>query len=159
MSTHFTVERKRRGSPIRGRNEGYGRRSLVWTCVACHRQHFDERPGLCVECDGKGFHYFQSRVEANRFAHLFLQLGQGMIRDLVVHPTYPIYGLDRAGKPVELFKYIADFGYVRVRDGVEIIEDAKPSVDPRSHDPVFKLKARAVERCYGVPITIYTTPR
>lgn len=76
------------------------------------------------------------------------------ITDLCVHPEYPVFGLDRAGKPTLLFKYVADFGFTR--DGNEIIEDVKPSHDPASWDAVFKLKRRAVEKTYGIEISIYS---
>lgn len=159
MAQHFVPDRPKARRPFKTKHEGYGQRTLTWTCVACHRQHTGKRPAVCEECDGETFHYFQSKVEANRFAHLFLQLGQGLIRDLDVHPEYPIYGSGPTGKPVLLFKYVADFRYTRARDAVTVIEDAKPSMDAKSHDSVFKLKAKAVERCYGVPITIYSTAR
>lgn len=160
MAQHFVPNRpKARRKHFATKHEGYRQRTLVWTCVHCHAQHTDERPGFCAECEGRKFHYFQSRLEANRFASLFLQQGQGLIGDLVVHPEFPIYGSGPTGKPVLLFKYVADFGYIRVRDGVRVVEDAKPSMNARSHDSVFKLKAKCVERAYGVPITIYSTAR
>ena len=141
-----------RPAGFKSRTEGYNQRTLVWTCTHCHAQ-FTKKPKTCDQCQNQTFHYFQSRTEANRYASLLMQEQIKAIDSLEVHPEFPIFAFHRAGKPVLIFKYIADFRFNR--EGNSIIEDVKPSKDERSFDGVFKLKRRAVEKAYGVEISIY----
>lgn len=150
----YTVDRAPKRSPqFRTKKGGYNQRQLIWTCARCQRQH-TKKPEQCQSCAAVEMYYFQSRKEADRYANLLLQQSSGRIADLEVHPTFPVYGFVLLNeKPVLLFKYIADFSYVR--DGVKVIEDVKPSMDAASFDDVFILKRRVVEKLYGVTITIY----
>jgi hypothetical protein len=65
-------------------------------------------------------HVFDSKREARRYGVLLLLQKAGEIRDLEVHPQYP---LSVNGCPVCV--YIADFRYVEVRTGAVVVEDAK----------------------------------
>ena len=154
MVQHVTSNRptKRRKGRFSTKYQGYQLRTLVWACTRCHAQH-TKKPKTCDECQNQTFHYFQSRAEANRYPALLLQQQTGLITDLKVHTEFPVFGLDRAGKPVLLFKYISDFDYHR--NETWIVEDVKPSMSDDSHAEVFKLKKRAVEKTYGIEISIY----
>ena len=143
---------KPRRGPFRTKYQGYQLRTLIWTCTYCRAQ-FTTKPATCDQCQGQTFHYFQSRAEANRYPALLLQQQTGLITDLKVHTEFPVFGLDRAGKPVALFTYISDFDYEKA--GKRVIEDVKPSMHGDSHTDVFKLKRRCVEKTYGIEITLY----
>ena len=85
---------------------------------------------------------------------LRFQEKMGDITRIDVQPRYPIYATDHAGKQVVVFTYIADFRYWR-RDGKEVIEDVKPRFNKKSWDPKFILKKAAIEKVYGIEITIW----
>ncbi len=131
---------------------GYNNRILTWTCVGCGQPH-TQKPQACAACRNEEFHYFQSKAEAQRYADLILQETLQAITGLRVHPKFPVRALGEDGAHHLIFTYVADFAYIR--DGEEVIEDVKPSKDARSFDAIFKLKRRAVEKVYGIAISIF----
>lgn len=100
---------------------------------------------------------FDSRREASRYRVLKALEGHGVIRDLRVHPRFPItiggvevrYPPDKLGRQGRQMVYVADFQYVDDQ-GQVIIEDTKMQSGHR--DPVYKLK-RALVFTMGYTIT------
>ncbi|HEY1186935.1 MAG TPA: DUF1064 domain-containing protein [Gemmata sp.] len=92
-----------------------------------------------VEVDGIKF---ASKKEARRYAELKLLVSAGAIRDLQLQVTYrcEVNG-------VKVCDYRADFVYVRVRDGAEVVEDVKGF-----RTDVYKLKKRLMAACNGIEI-------
>lgn len=95
---------------------------------------------------------FDSRKEARRYCELKLLLRAGEIKDLEVHPKFPICG--KPGDCVALYE--ADFGYKK-RFGVGLgqtwlpqIEDVK-SVATRKKE-VYRLKKKLVESQHDIKI-------
>ncbi|WP_104019097.1 DUF1064 domain-containing protein [Roseovarius nitratireducens] len=72
-------------------------------------------------------HKFDSKAEARRYATLRQMERAGLIRDLRLQEAYHLQGHDgplfsEAGRPLI---YKADFVYIDVTDGQEVIEDVK----------------------------------
>jgi hypothetical protein len=84
---------------------------------------------------------FDSRKEARRFAELKLLERAGEIRDLEVHPRYPLTVNEQ-----EVCVYEADFFY-REKDGRVVIEDVKGV-----KTPVYRLKKKLMRALLGVEI-------
>lgn len=94
-------------------------------------------------------HVFDSKAEARRYGELQLMLRAGEIRDLRLHPAYPLMGRKgpltyQSGRAV---RYEADFEYVKDGAGV-VIEDVKGVVTD-----AFKLK-RAIMADMGLTVTV-----
>lgn len=87
---------------------------------------------------------FASQREANRYGHLKLLQGAGVIEDLKCHP---VYVLTTGG--VKIGKVIPDFQYRR--DGVLVCEDVKsrPTITT-----IFKWKAKHLFAEHGVKIEV-----
>ncbi len=99
---------------------------------------------------------FASLKEAERYQHLKFLERAGEIRDLKIHPKFP---LTCDGKPLVLrserypngrkVNYYADFEYIDCETGARVIEDVK-GMDTQ----LSKLKRSIVEANYGVSVTI-----
>ncbi len=95
---------------------------------------------------------FASKAEAWRYSELLMLQKAGEIRALVLQPKFPLwaYSVSRINaRPVGV--YFADFGYVRVIDSEEVIEDVKGF-----RTPLYRWKKKHVEAQYGITITEVT---
>lgn len=90
-------------------------------------------------------HRFDSKKEAARYADLSVMERGGGIRDLEVHPRFPLVVHD-----IDCGVYVADFAYI-TRAGVRVIEDVKSAATRKL--PTYRLKARLVWAIYGLRIT------
>lgn len=94
---------------------------------------------------------FASAKEARRYQELRLLEHANEIRAFVVQPRFPLC-VQRNGAltlmdAVEIGAYVADFSYVRVKDGVRCVEDVKGV-----KTALYKWKKKHVEAQYGVTI-------
>ena len=99
---------------------------------------------------------FDSQAEAYRYQQLVLMQRGGVIRELEVHPPFP---LEINGKPLLLrskgfpggrkARYEADFRYFDVSKGDYVVEDVKGA-----DTPISQLKRAIVEAQYGIRVTI-----
>lgn len=85
---------------------------------------------------------FASRMEARRYQELRLLEGAGEIRDLEVQPRYPLRVNGRL-----ICTYVADFRYWDVREGRQIVEDAKGV-----RTSTYKIKAKLMAACHGITV-------
>lgn len=157
---HWTHGRGRGGArqagPFATRNAGFALKNRAWICIACRAWH-DVKPKGCINpnCTSGKFLHFDSKVEAQRFAQLWMLQDHGRIAagTLVHHPRYDLCAPDpRGGAPLAVAYYEADSTYVR-DTGARVVEDVKPRAD-LAQDPVFKIKRRWFEAQYGLAITI-----
>lgn len=103
---------------------------------------------------------FDSMRELNRYREHKLELKAGVIRDLEVHPKFPItiMGVEiriyskRYHKTGRHLVYEADFGYFDVEKNEKIIEDVKMGSGHRTE--IYKIK-RALMKAMGYEITEY----
>ena len=97
---------------------------------------------------------FDSKKEAKRYQDLLLEQRAGLISELELQPEFPfiINGepLKHKEKGARALKYVADFRYIR--DGVEIIEDAKSKAT--ANESLFRLKKALFETLYDKKLTI-----
>jgi len=84
---------------------------------------------------------FASKREMQRYAELKELERQGVIRDLVRQPRFP---LEVNGQ--EVCKYVADFCYVD-SDDKTVVEDAKGV-----RTPIYKLKLKLLEAVHGIEV-------
>lgn len=90
-------------------------------------------------------HTFDSQIEATRYLQLkYLQMA-GEIRELQLQPKIPLMV---NGKKIGT--YIGDFKYIRVSDGVRVIEDVKSKA---TKTPVYNLKKKILAT-YEPPVII-----
>lgn len=104
---------------------------------------------------------FASQAEARRYVELCRLQQAGEIRDLVVHPSFVLFGhgvrrlddanalITRLDRPVG--RYTADFRYVRVSDSRIVIEDVKGGKATRTE--AYQLRKRLFEATYDTSIT------
>jgi hypothetical protein len=99
---------------------------------------------------------FDSMREGARYLDLKILVAAGQIRDLELHPRYPL-------SVVELFRcgdcppwiiahcgvYTADFRYVDAATGEVIVEDTKSGP---TRTTAYRLRKRIVEAIHGVTI-------
>jgi hypothetical protein len=92
---------------------------------------------------------FDSKREATRWGWLQYRQKAGEIRDLQRQVEYPINvtNLD-TGEIIYCGAYVADFVYVEVASGAQVVEDSKGV-----RTAVFILKKKLVEALYGIRIT------
>ncbi|HWP59473.1 MAG TPA: DUF1064 domain-containing protein [Candidatus Acidoferrales bacterium] len=93
-----------------------------------------------IQLDG---HTFDSVLEADRYKQLKVLAKAGAIKDLVLKPFYDI---EIGGH--KICRYYADFGYIDAGGRVRV-EDTKGV-----RTPVFMLKRKLVEACYGIKIEV-----
>jgi hypothetical protein len=97
-------------------------------------------------------HAFASFREADRYRELRLLERAGTIRDLELQPAYVLHA-PRLGADGELVglvpiaKYIADFRYVDVASGLDVVEDSKGV-----QTPVYRLKRKLIAIEYGIHV-------
>lgn len=105
------------------------------------------RPGnkyhaVRTEFEGITFH---SKMEANRYGDLLLLKKAGKIRDLELQPKYPLIV-----NGVKVCTYIADFRYVDVEAGLQVVEDVKGA-----RTEAYRIKKKLTQVLYGIEITEY----
>ena len=86
---------------------------------------------------------FASRAEARRYGELKLMQQVGEIKDLFVHPTWPI-----VINGYKVTTYAADFSYGDTLTGKLVVEDVKGV-----RTGVYKLKKRLLFACHGLVVT------
>lgn len=92
-----------------------------------------------VEFDGIKF---DSTKECNRYKELKFLQENGVISDLRLQVGYD---LNKGG--THKYRYFADFVYINVKDGVEIVEDCKGF-----RTETYKKKKRLMKKLYGIDI-------
>lgn len=69
---------------------------------------------------------FDSKAEAQRYVELRLMQRTGLIKDLILQPEYELQPkFEKNGVKYRRIVYIADFSYIRVKDGRTVVEDTK----------------------------------
>lgn len=86
-------------------------------------------------------HRFDSQMEARRYEQLKLLERAGEIRDLAIHPAYPITVGDR-----HICIYEADFAYVDTR-GIVVVEDVKGA-----KTALYLLKKKLLKAVHGLDV-------
>lgn len=142
-STNF-----RRGRRFATKHEGQNRRRHIWICQQCKGWYREQKPRQC-HCGSESFWYMPSTKEATRAAHLLMLEKYGQIRDLQFSVPF-----DHVVNGIKCFTYRADAVYVDKQSGKTVVEDTKGKSDPKTWDPVFKLKKQCIEAAYGIEITI-----
>jgi hypothetical protein len=103
------------------------------------RRKYGNQP---TEVDG---HRFDSKKEAARYSLLRSIQASGGIRDLEVHPRFPlvVHGQDCG-------TYVADFAYVVTQSGERVVEDVKSAATRAL--PTYRLKRRLLWALYGLTV-------
>ncbi len=86
---------------------------------------------------------FDSKAEARRYRDLALMADQGVIRDLVLQPRWPLYV-----NHTKIGTYVGDFQYIDNITGEAVIEDVKGF-----RTPAYRLKKKLMAAIYGIEIT------
>ena len=90
------------------------------------------------ECDGI---VFDSIKERERYEELKLLLRAGKIKDLKRQVPYELQpGFYHKGRKIQSIRYIADFVYIDVKTGKEVIEDVKCYAT--AHNAVYLMKKK-----------------
>lgn len=115
------------------------------TMTSAEYLQFLTRPGnkyhaVRTEFEGRSFH---SKAEANRYGDLLLLKKNGDIRDLECQVRYPL-----KVNNVLITTYVADFRYVDVEKGLQVVEDVKGA-----RTEVYRIKKKMVLAIYGIEIT------
>ncbi len=88
---------------------------------------------------------FDSKREAKRWPELQLMERAGLIKDLTRQRHYAI-----KVNGFVICEYWADFDYVDCKTGKLVVEDVKSSFTRTL--PVYKLKKKLMQACYGIEI-------
>lgn len=120
----------------------------TYVCRGCGLQHSGDKPEVCKACGRLDFTKFDSRYEAQRWGELELKRKVGLISDLRTQVWFDLMAPGPNGMAAKVASYVADFVYLR--DGVEIVEDAKGAITD-----VAKLKLKWMA-AMGRPVTIVT---
>ena len=132
--------------------QAQGMSKRIWICknADCRTWHHLKKPEVC-RCEGKDLWYFPSKRQAERWVHLLMQESYGLITNLCYEVPYRF---EENG--ILIFTYKADATFTDVKTGEEIVEDVKASKNPKSLDPVFKMKKKLIEARFGIEIKIVT---
>ncbi len=159
------------GRAFRHKGDALGRAVVVHVCQLCGTGHEAGatrtgtwaawQPGAaCLYCGGVEFFRMDSRLEAKRYAQLRLELQVGTIRELRVHPEFPLFVSGRPDQvPVKAAVYTPDFVYLRgLFQNPEdlVVEDVKGSAKAAHHSRDSALRRRLFEAAHGVKVTIWT---
>lgn len=95
-----------------------------------------------TEADGLRF---DSKREAARYAELKFMLRNGVIRDLEIHPRFPlvVHGQDCG-------TYVGDFAWIDPETGERVVEDVKSAATRKL--PVYRLKRRLIWALYAITV-------
>lgn len=96
-----------------------------------------------IQVDGFNF---DSLKEANRYGELKLLQMAGEIRELEIHPKFPIIINGQ-----KICNYISDFRYFPKGSYHAIIEDVKSDITKKIK--TYRLKKKLVEAIYNIKIT------
>ena len=96
---------------------------------------------VVTEVDGLRF---DSKREAARYLSLRDDVQRGAIRDLEIHPRFPL-----VVRGENCGDYVGDFAYIGA-DGSRHVEDVKSAATRKL--PTYRLKARLVWALYGLRI-------
>ena len=133
-----------RPGQFRSKNQAMNTRKHAWACLRCNGVYTNKRN----ECEcGNPLHYFPSKAELKRFHSLRLEQRCGLISDLELQPSYTV-----VIEGVHQFIYRADFRYTR--DGAQVIEDVKATLDEKYFTGEFKLKRKQVQTIFKIHINI-----
>ncbi len=130
---------------FKSKHHAMNQRVHSWGCLGCSAA-FDIKYTICPNCKSP-VQYFPSRDELRRYRQLQMEQRAGLISGLQVQPKYTV-----VLNGIKICEYRADFKYLR--DGHEVIEDVKGTLDEKYLDPVFKLKRKMVEAIYSIKITL-----
>jgi len=86
---------------------------------------------------------FDSMAEAVRYRDLKLLQHAKEIRDLEVHPKFPL-----VVNGFKIATYEADFGYTELT-GVRVVEDVKSAI---TKTPVYRIKKKLMHALYGIDV-------
>lgn len=87
---------------------------------------------------------FDSKKEMNRYLELKLLLKSNLIKNLIIHPKFPLLPkFTKMGKNYRGMEYEADFSYIEVATGKKILEDTKGFQTAE-----FKLKKKLFDYIY-----------
>jgi Protein of unknown function (DUF1064) len=98
-----------------------------------------------IEADGIRF---DSKLEARRYQELLQMQAAELITALQVHVPFALHARGRAGEPVRIGAYEADFAYRR--EGVLVVEDCKSA--PTRRTAIYRWKAHHFAIEYGLTI-------
>lgn len=101
---------------------------------------------------------FDSIKEANRYCVLRTRLNMGKIKDLRLQPSFRISKgcVDPAtGRKMSPRKYCADFSYIIVATGENIVEDVKSVITAKNS--TYRLKRQLFLEIYGNDCTFKET--
>jgi hypothetical protein len=88
---------------------------------------------------------FDSKAEAARYVGLAYALQAGEIRDLEVHPRFPLVVHEQ-----DCGAYEADFSYIVTATGERIVEDVKSPVTRKLS--TYRMKAKLLWAVYGLRV-------
>jgi predicted nucleic acid-binding Zn-ribbon protein len=143
-----------RFNPFRNRIDALSRRKGCYACAVCGTRSLESdgrgkriKTASCLTCGSKDFHYFPSRIEADRFTELILMRTAGVIGALEVHPRYDI-----TVNAHHIMTVSADFSYNDLEHGGFVVEDVKAQRAPMTREATIGHKL--VKACHGVDILI-----
>lgn len=90
--------------------------------------------------------WFDSTKEYRRYRELRLMERAGAIKDLVVHPSFPL----NASNGVPIGIYTADFRYLE--NGAEVVEDAKSP--PTAKKETFRRNLKIMREQHGIEVKV-----
>lgn len=92
---------------------------------------------------------FDSKAEHRRWCHLKLLERAGEIRDLQLQVPFELIPaqVSASGKKQRATVYLADFVYLRTKDGKVVVEDVKGAVTPE-----YRLKRKLMLERHGIEI-------
>lgn len=88
---------------------------------------------------------FDSKKEAKRYDELRFMQRVNVIRDLEVHPRFPLVVNEQ-----DCGTYVADFAYIDPETGERVIEDVKSAATRKL--PTYRIKVRLVWALYGLRV-------
>jgi len=91
---------------------------------------------------GEDGYRFDSLAERARYQQLKLLVAAGQIRQLEVHPAFPLVVNGRT-----VCRYEADFAYFDEAEQRRTVEDVKGA-----RTALFRLKARLLHACHGIVV-------
>ncbi len=88
---------------------------------------------------------FDSQAEWRRYRELKLMQAAGAIRDLDVHPSWPL-----VVNGWRIGRYTADFSYLIGTRGL-VVEDVKPT-EKRARSRDYVLRCKLMVACHGISV-------
>jgi hypothetical protein len=114
---------------------------------------------VCPRCALPKIRMFDSQAEFGRAMELKLLVRAGVIENLEYQVNYPLHVVDKDGRKVKIYSYVADFTYTELPSDQSTedaphftVEDVKPLGGLVTD--VFEMKRKHFEVEYGFPIKI-----